>query len=104
MAKGVMFYVCEVKSITVSNEERQLRMAIGQLTRYRQKLAAQGHEPITSVIAAERQPFDLSWQDLCDHEGILLSGGTDLRHRETPQALKYGYWRANRHYGGSNIF
>jgi hypothetical protein len=67
-----MFYVCEVKSITAINEERQLRMAIGQVIRYRQKLAAKGHEPITAVIATERQPSDSSWQELCEHEGIVL--------------------------------
>ena len=67
-----MFYVCEVKSITTANEERQLRMAIGQVIRYRQKLAARGHEPISTIIATERPPSDASWQDLCEHEGILL--------------------------------
>jgi hypothetical protein len=67
-----MFYVCEVKSITAANEERQLRMAIGQVIRYRQKLAARGHEPISTLIATERPPSDTSWQDLCEHEGILL--------------------------------
>lgn len=43
-----------------------------QLIRYRQKLAAKGHEPITAVIATERQPSDSSWQELCAHEGIVL--------------------------------
>jgi hypothetical protein len=33
-------YVCEVKSLTVENEERQLRLAIGQVIRYRQKMNA----------------------------------------------------------------
>jgi hypothetical protein len=70
--RGETFYVCEVKSITTANEERQLRMAIGQVIRYRQKLAARGHEPIATVVAAERRPSDPSWQDLCEHEGILL--------------------------------
>lgn len=70
--RGETFYVCEVKSITIANEERQLRMAIGQVIRYRQKLAARGHEPIATVVAAERRPSDPSWQDLCEHEGILL--------------------------------
>jgi hypothetical protein len=69
---GETFYVCEVKSITALNEERQLRIAIGQVIRYRQKLAACGHEPIAAVIATERRPSDSSWQDLCENEGILL--------------------------------
>jgi hypothetical protein len=56
----------------VQNEERQLRMAIGQVIRYRQKLAAAGHEPTTAVIAPETTPADVSWDRLCQHEGILL--------------------------------
>lgn len=65
-------YVCEVKSLTSSNEERQLRMAIGQVIRYRQKLNSLGHEPVMAVIAAEAQPTDKSWADLCNSENILL--------------------------------
>jgi hypothetical protein len=65
-------FVCEVKSLTAQNEERQLRMAIGQVIRYRQKLAAAGHEPMTAVIATETTPIDVSWDQLCRHEGILL--------------------------------
>lgn len=69
---GETFHVCEVKSITAQNEERQLRMAVGQVIRYRQKLAACGHEPIAAVVATERRPSDPSWQELCEKEGILL--------------------------------
>jgi hypothetical protein len=65
-------FVCEVKSIQPANEERQLRMAIGQVIRYRQKLTAAGHEPVTAVIAAERVPEDHSWSDLCKEENIVL--------------------------------
>jgi hypothetical protein len=65
-------FVCEVKSITPENEERQLRMAIGQVIRYRQKLSAMGHEPVVSVVAGERPPGDSSWNELCVNEGILL--------------------------------
>jgi hypothetical protein len=66
------FYVCEVKSTTVANEEKQLRMAIGQVIRYRQKLAACGYEPIFAAIAIEQCPSDSSWEELCMDEGIIL--------------------------------
>jgi hypothetical protein len=77
-------FVCEVKSLTVQNEERQLRMAIGQVIRYRQKLAAAGHEPTTAVIATETTPADVSWDRLCQHEGILLiwPGSREGAYRE----------------------
>ena len=68
-----MLYVCEVKSLTSENEERQLRMATGQIIRYRQQLTAAGHEPCFAVICTERQPStDLSWNELCEKEGIIL--------------------------------
>lgn len=66
------YYVCEVKSTTIANEERQLRIAIGQVIRYRQKLAADGCEPIIAVIAVEQCPSDSSWEELCKNEGIIL--------------------------------
>ena len=65
-------YVCEVKSLSASNEERQLRMAIGQVIRYRQKLGALGYEPVIAVIATEVCPVDKSWDDLCTNENIVL--------------------------------
>jgi hypothetical protein len=67
-----MLYVCEVKSLTCENEERQLRMATGQVIRYRQQLTAKGHEPCFAVICAEKQPSDSSWDELCEREGIVL--------------------------------
>lgn len=65
-------FVCEVKSLLPENEERQLRLAVGQVIRYRQKLSSMGHEPVVAVLATERQPEDSSWNELCDNEGILL--------------------------------
>ena len=67
-----MLWVCEVKSLTRDNEERQLRLATGQIIRYRQQLTAKGHEPCFAVICTERQPTDLSWDELCEKEGIIL--------------------------------
>lgn len=67
-----MLFVCEVKSLSPTNEERQLRMAVGQVIRYRQKLAAAGYEPVMAVIAVERPPEDMSWNELCERENIVL--------------------------------
>ena len=49
-----------------------MRMAIGQVIRYRQKLTAAGYEPVTAIIATEKQPSDSSWEDLCADEDIVL--------------------------------
>jgi hypothetical protein len=58
---GQAVWVAEVKSITRTNEERQLRTAIGQVLRYRQKLTAGGHDVqavIIIIIITSRQPDD----------------------------------------------
>ena len=69
---GEGLFVCEVKSLTKANEERQLRLATGQVIRYRQKLTAKGYEPVTAVIAVEKKPEDFTWDELCELEGIVL--------------------------------
>ena len=62
------FFVCEVKSLTDKNEERQLRLGLGQVLRYRQKLGS----ATTAVLATERAPTDSSWIDLCTSIGVLI--------------------------------
>jgi len=66
-------HVAEVKSITAENEERQLRIAIGQVVRYRHQLAADEDRRVQAVIALERHPYDETWLDLCNRQGIILA-------------------------------
>ncbi|MDA8264227.1 MAG: hypothetical protein M0T79_02545, partial [Actinomycetota bacterium] len=47
-----VFYVAEVKSITVDNEERQLRLGLGQVLRYRHEVGGNA----VAVLIAEREP------------------------------------------------
>jgi hypothetical protein len=63
--------VAEVKSITKATEERQMRIAIGQVLRYRQQLARDGRQA-RALIAMETAPHDESWIELCGQEGIAL--------------------------------
>lgn len=70
MSDGTL-YVAEVKSLTSLNEERQLRLGLGQVLRYTHLLSATGRH-IQPVLAVERRPGDTSWADLCDHLGVLL--------------------------------
>ena len=69
---GDLVLVAEVKSITQRNEERQLRLAIGQVVRYRQLLGAEGRT-VRAMIVTEREPSDPTWADLCTDEGIVLT-------------------------------
>lgn len=57
-----------------------MQRAIGQVIRYRQKMAAQGWD-VQAVIVAEFQPSDPSWDDLCRHEDIVLAWPAVLEQR-----------------------
>jgi hypothetical protein len=67
-------FVAEVKSTTTENEERQLRLGLGQVLRYRNVLARRGRT-VTAVLVPERSPQDSSWQALCDELGVVLAAG-----------------------------
>jgi hypothetical protein len=65
-------FVAEIKSITAQNEEHQLRVGLGQVLRYRQRLRALGHDRVVAVLVPERQPRDPSWRELCQELGVVL--------------------------------
>lgn len=62
-------YIAEVKSLTASNEERQLRLGLGQVLRYRQRASDPGS---VAVLVAERRPTDESWLRLCEQLQVQL--------------------------------
>lgn len=63
-------YVAEVKSTTRRNEERQLRLGLGQVLRYR--YLVQTVKPVIGVLAIENSPNDRSWEDVCAAVAIKL--------------------------------
>jgi hypothetical protein len=66
-------FVTEVKSLTSKNEEKQLRLGLGQVLRYRQILGLlYPDREVIPVLAAEREPSDSTWSDLCREFGIRL--------------------------------
>ena len=65
-------FVAEVKSITDANEEKQLRLAIGQVLRYRHLMTLRYGCPVRAIVAIERAPRDASWVDLCESLEIQL--------------------------------
>jgi len=69
--RGDAFYVAEVKSTTPANEERQLRLALGQVLRYAHALRHLA-STIEPLIALERRPADTGWVELCDSLGVRL--------------------------------
>ena len=65
--------IAAVKSLTLVNEEKQLRLGLGQLLRYAQQMRARGHDQVTPVLVGELEPTDSSWLDLCDSLGVVLA-------------------------------
>jgi hypothetical protein len=77
---GDNVWIAEVKSLTRKNEERQLRLGLGQLLRYRQLVSREGREA-RAVLMAEREPSDPSWDQLCDAPGVVLAWPAVLGER-----------------------
>lgn len=63
-------WVAEIKSINVHNEEKQLRLGLGQLLRYCQILGS--NKKVRGVLVMEKAPKDESWVTLCKEHNIIL--------------------------------
>jgi hypothetical protein len=63
--------VAEVKSITARNEERQLRLGLGQLLRYCDLVTAGGRSA-RGVLVTSSEPSDERWVSLCNQVGVGL--------------------------------
>jgi hypothetical protein len=64
-------YVAEVKSITNANEEKQLRLGLGQVLWYRHRLAEE-RDPVHAVLVVEREPTDSGWLRACAGARVAL--------------------------------
>ena len=64
--------VAEVKSSTEANQEKQLRLALGQVLRYAHQLGT-GGTTVVPVIVIEHEPTDGTWADLCESLGVRLA-------------------------------
>jgi hypothetical protein len=80
-AEGTVF-VAEVKSITDANEEQQLRLGLGQVLRYRQRLQDLGYQRVVAVLVPERAPRDPSWGHLCQDLGVVLLARNKIDHAQ----------------------
>jgi hypothetical protein len=64
--------VVEVKSITASNEIRQLRMGLGQALDYANLLARRGCTA-RPALYLQRQPTDNRWLQIADDAGVRIA-------------------------------
>ena len=53
-----------LRDTIVANAERQLRLGLGQVLRYRQAMQAT-KSTVVAVLMVEQQPRDASWGNLC---------------------------------------
>ena len=65
-------WIAEVKSLTEANEERQLRLGLGQVLSYAH-LVDWGVKANRPVLAVERAPSSSYWSDLCGSHGVALA-------------------------------
>lgn len=70
--------MAEVKSTTRANEEKQLRLGLGQVLRYCYLLRGASLHP-RAVLVTERKPSDPGWIDLARDLDVTLvwPGGFD---------------------------
>jgi len=66
-------YVAEVKSLTDANEERQLRLGLGQVLSYVHLLDWPAAKARRAVLAVERQPRADYWTTLCAEHDVILT-------------------------------
>jgi hypothetical protein len=66
-------FVAEVKSLTPANEEKQLRLGLGQILRYTHELRSNGVDSVQPVLVAEREPGDPTWRGTCSELGVILT-------------------------------
>ena len=66
------FFVAEVKSCTNANVEKQLRLGLGQVLRYRAVLEDVLGGTVIAVLALEAGLADASWRKLCNSLGVRL--------------------------------
>ena len=78
-------FLCEVKSLTDQNEEKQLRFGLGQILRYIYKLELTGAN-VVGLLMVERKPQDREWIGLCKKLNVLIFWPA-LLSKQSPQLI-----------------
>jgi hypothetical protein len=72
VVEGLAF-IGEVKSLTLANEERQLRLGLGQVLTYMHLLDWPHAHTVRGVLAVEREPTAPYWETLCAEHDVTLT-------------------------------
>lgn len=67
------FIIVEVKSLTPTNEERQLRLGLGHVLSYVHILDWPQAADLRAVLAVERKPTADCWTTLCAEHDVILT-------------------------------
>ena len=65
------WFVAEVKSLTAENETRQVRLGIGQVLDYQDRLRNRSPD-VCAILVLEHAPTDPRWVRLCERHEITL--------------------------------
>lgn len=71
-------FIAEIKSLTKDNEERQLRLGLGQILHYHYLLGKRTNG-IVAALVTELEPSDPDWKELCVSLGVRLSFPPDFK-------------------------
>lgn len=66
-------FIAEVKSLTSANEDRQLRLGLGQVLSYVHVLDWPDVQGTRAVLALERKPSSDYWTTLCAEHDVILT-------------------------------
>lgn len=69
--EGDTVVIVEIKSLTRTNESRQLRLGLGQILDY-EDACLRGGLQVRPTLAVEEQPRDPRWRDICQAHGVDL--------------------------------
>ena len=72
------YFIAEIKSITAKNEEKQLRLGLGQVLRYMSLVDKQNISKVVPVVIAEKV-FDVSWYKTCESQNVRLVASDDFK-------------------------
>ena len=74
---GSKHYLAEVKSTTVDNFEKQLRLGLGQILRYSSLILEENEAEIAPILVVEKI-LDESWYATCSNVGVTLVAEKDI--------------------------
>lgn len=75
--RGRNLYVAEVKTLSATNEDQQIRLGLGQVLDYATQLTRRGNA-VRPVLALEIRPTAERWDDLATVTRVILTYGPDF--------------------------